>query len=227
MRVVTIDGPAGAGKSTVARTVAERLGWRFLDTGAMYRAVTLAALRRGVDLERRAEVAALARSLRVELPPGRVLLDGEDVSDAIRTRDVTGSIRHVADNPEARAVLNGWQRAFAAAHDTITEGRDQGTVVFPDALCKLFLTASLDERARRRREELEARGEPARVSEIRDEIRRRDERDRARAVAPLAPAPDAIEVDTTGLPLEAVIGRVLELVTAALSSASEEGRPIP
>jgi cytidylate kinase len=221
MRVVTIDGPAGAGKSTVARRVAERLGWRFLDTGAMYRALTWAALRQGIDPADQQAVAALAERLTISLPPGRVLLDGEDVSQAIRRPEVTAAIGPVADNPRARAVLARAQRAFAAEHDTVTEGRDQGTIVFPDALCKFFLTASLEERARRRRDELAARGEDPTVplEAILDQIRQRDARDEGRAIAPMRPAPGAIVVDTTGLTLDEVVTLLLDSVARALEAS--------
>lgn len=218
MRVVTIDGPAGAGKSTVARCLAERLGWRFLDTGAMYRAVTWAALRQGIDPADQPAVAALAERLTISLLPGRVLLDGEDVSEAIRRPEVTAAIGPVADNPRVRAVLARAQRDFAAQHDTVTEGRDQGTIVFPDALCKFFLTASPEERARRRRDELAARGgdAPVALETILDQIRQRDARDEARAIAPMRPAPGAVIVDTTGLSLDDVVNRLLDTVARAL-----------
>ncbi len=147
MRVVTIDGPAGAGKSTVARRLADRLGWRLLDTGAMYRAVALAAVRAGVDLESDEALAALVETLTVELPEGQVLLDGADVTAEIRTVEVTRSTRFAADSPSVRRRLVTWQRAFAEGEgDVITEGRDQGTIVFPDAARKFFLTATDDER---------------------------------------------------------------------------------
>lgn len=216
MHVVTIDGPAGAGKSTVARRVAEGLGWQFLDTGAMYRAVALAALRRGLDPGERAAVAELAGRLAVALSPGRVLLDGEDVSAAIRSPEVTAATCHAADNPQVRLRLVGWQRAFAAEHDTVTEGRDQGTVVFPEALRKFFLTASPEERARRRHAELVARGMPVVLERVLADQRRRDAQDESRVVAPLRAAEDAIALDTTGLDLDEVVARILNEVRAAL-----------
>jgi cytidylate kinase len=217
-RVVTIDGPAGSGKSTVAREVACRLGWRFLDTGAMYRAVTLAAIRRGLEAGRDADaVEVLAGSLHVELAPtGRVHLDGEDVTDAIRTREVARAIGPLADHPGVRRILVEWQRAFAQGSPTVTEGRDQGTIVFPQALCKLFLTASINERVRRRMGDLKL--DPADATafaNLRAEIEQRDAEDAGRAIAPLRPAPGAFVLDTTGLGLETVVARVLDCVTEA------------
>ena len=205
MRVVTIDGPAGAGKSTVARRIAERLGWRLLDTGAMYRAVTLAALRAGIALDCDEALGTLAGRVEVRLPPGQVLLDGEDVSTPIRSVEVTRATGAVADSPAVRARLLGWQRAFAAVFDVIAEGRDQGTVVFPDAPRKFFLTATDEERARRRHAEYAARGEPIAFQDVLRDIRGRDARDAARAIAPMRPAADALVVDTTGLDLAEVV----------------------
>jgi cytidylate kinase len=207
-RVVTIDGPAGAGKSTVARSLAERLCWRLLDTGAMYRAVTLAALRAGVDLESDAALAKLASGVTVRLPPGQVLLDGEDVSALVRGVEVTRASRYLADSMGVRRQLVNWQRAFATEYDVIAEGRDQGTVVFPDAFLKFYLTASLDERARRRHAEYAARGEPITPETVRRDLEERDARDAARAIAPMKPAADACVIDTTGLPLDQVIARI-------------------
>lgn len=227
MRVVTIDGPAGAGKSTVAKRVAERLKWRFLDTGAMYRAVTLAASRRGVPLSDEKAVSGLAAELHVALPPGRVLLGDEDVSEAIRTPHINALISPVADNAEVRRILVGWQRTFASEYDTVTEGRDQGTIVFPGAFCKFFLTASIDERARRRHAELLARGYSAPEEAIREEILERDRRDQNRAIAPLKPAADALIVDTTGLDLEDVIAQVLDEIRRRLDRADSSGDAAP
>jgi cytidylate kinase len=213
--VVTIDGPAGAGKSTVARLLAGRLGWRLLDTGAMYRAVALAALRSGLDLAREGELAELAGGLSVELPPGRVLLDSEDVTTAIRTPEVSQAASRVAVSPGVRSCLVGWQRRFASEFDTVTEGRDQGTVVFPGAFRKFYLTASPEARAARRHAELAARGEPADLATVlRDQIER-DARDARRATGPMCPAPDALIVDTSGLEAPAVLGLVERAVRDA------------
>jgi cytidylate kinase len=207
-RVVTIDGPAGAGKSTVARKLADRLGWRFLDTGAMYRAVTLAALRANVDLKSDAELCALVEKLDVRMPPGKVLLDAEDVTESIRSSAVTESSRFIADSPSVRRRLSAWQREFAATENVVTEGRDQGTLVFPDAFRKYFLTASAEERARRRLVDYAARQEPSSFEAVLEDIRARDARDADRAIAPMKPADDAIIVDSTGLTIERVVERL-------------------
>src|SRR4051794_34771147 len=157
--IVTIDGPAGAGKSSAARELARRLGFRFLDTGAMYRAVTLAVRQRGVDPADADALSEMVGEIRVELAGDRVLLDGNDVTAAIRRFDITTAIHYAADNPAVRGQLVAWQRTAASHDNVVTEGRDQGTVVFPDAECKIFLTAGEEERARRRHNDLLSRGE--------------------------------------------------------------------
>ncbi|WZP00601.1 (d)CMP kinase [Isosphaeraceae bacterium EP7] len=214
MRVVTIDGPAGAGKSTVARLLAGRLGWGLLDTGAMYRAVTLAALRDGVDLSNESALAALVISIRVRFLSDYVELDGQDVTDAIRAVEITRRSGAVADSPSVRARLVAWQREAADDREIVTEGRDQGTIVFPDALCKFFITASPEERARRRLADFRARGDQITYEQVLDDQRLRDERDAARAIAPMVAAPDARLVDTTGKPLEAVVDSLERAVRA-------------
>src|SRR6185437_3310081 len=148
--IVTIDGPAGAGKSSAARMLASRLGFDFLDTGAMYRAVTLAALRAGCHLTDQAALAHLVAAIRLEMPAGQVLLDGEDITPLIRTPEITAASGPIASSAAVRSQLVAWQRALAAERNVVCEGRDQGTVVFPDALCKFFLVADPEERARRR-----------------------------------------------------------------------------
>jgi CMP/dCMP kinase len=214
-RVVTIDGPAGAGKSTVARRLSDSLGWRFLDTGAMYRAVTLAGLRSGLDLVNESVLADLVEAVRVAMPPGSVLLDGRDVTEEIRSVEVTEASRFVADSPAVRRRLMDWQRAFAQEQDVVTEGRDQGTLVFPDAYRKYYLTATEEERARRRLADYRARGQGDGItfeSVLRD-LRARDARDAERAIAPMKPAPDAILVDSSGMSIEEVVARLVEDVS--------------
>jgi cytidylate kinase len=206
--IVTIDGPAGAGKSTAARELARRLGFAFLDTGAMFRAVALAAMRRGTALDDSAGLTALLARLRLEMPPGRVLLDGEDVNGLIRTPEVSQGASKVAASAVVRPFLAALQRRIAVGRDIVCEGRDQGTVVFPDAGCKFFLTADPEERLRRRARELEAKGQPVDVNELRRAQAERDARDATRELAPMRPADDAVQVDTTGLEFEEVVARL-------------------
>lgn len=198
--VVAIDGPAGAGKSTVARAVAQALGFTYLDTGAMYRCVGLAAARRGVA------PADVAATVRIELGE-RVLLDGEDVTEAIRTPEASEGASRAAADPAVREAMVAQQQRIVAAGDWVAEGRDIGTVVAPDAAVKVFLTASPEERARRRAEQIGAD-----VATVLAEQAIRDERDSTREHAPLAAAADAVELDTTGLTLEDVVARVTALV---------------
>jgi cytidylate kinase len=210
--IVTIDGPAGAGKSSAARELARRLGYRFLDTGAMYRVVTLAAKERGLDFADADRLARMVGEIHVELTGDRVLLDGRDVTKEIRTFDITTSIQYAADNPAVRAQLVIWQRDAANDQNVVTEGRDQGTVVFPHAQCKIFLTADERERAERRFRDLIARGEQVSFDEGLAAQHNRDERDSTRAVGALVKADDAIEVSTTGLTPAEVVARLEEIV---------------
>ena len=213
--IITIDGPAGAGKSTVARALARRLGFRYLDTGAMYRAVALAGLRGGVDWSRPDELAGLARRLDLRLCGERIYLEGEDVTEAVRSSEVTAVTRYAADNPQVRAHLVLLQRAAAAGADIVTEGRDQGTAVFPDAACKIFLTAGAAERARRRLADLRLQGESATLAEVLAAQQRGDREDAARPVGPLLRAADAVELASDGLSVDEVVERIVALAGEA------------
>lgn len=225
--IVTIDGPAGAGKSSVSRQLAQRLGFRFLDTGAMYRAMAWAALQSQVDWQDREELEALASATELELTADQVLVNCVDVTQAIRTPEVTAAIHHVAENPHIRGLLVDLQRRLANAHDTVTEGRDQGTVAFPQAQCKIYLTASPEERARRRVQDLENRGITADFSDILQQQNLRDHRDSTRAVGRLMQTADMVELLTDGLsPLE-VVDRLEEIVsTRRQALASESGHTL-
>jgi cytidylate kinase len=220
--VVTIDGPAGSGKSSVARSVAERLGWQFLDTGAMYRAVAWAALRRGLDPTDAPTVADLAASLTIMLhQDGRVTVDDFDVTDAIRTSEVTAQTRHPAGNPSVRATLVACQRAFAATSHTVTEGRDQGTVAFPNALLKVYLVARPEVRATRRQKEMEEQGKAAVLDEILAEILRRDAEDEARHDGPLRRADDAVLLDSSDMTKDEVVDHLVELIRRRLEARTQ------
>jgi cytidylate kinase len=204
--VIAIDGPAGAGKSTVARAVAAALGWTYLDSGAMYRCVALAALDRGADAGDGSALGELARGIELAVGDGRVTLDGEDVSERIRAPEVTELASRVSTHPQVREAMVERQRDLIAAGRYVAEGRDIGTVVSPDAPLKVFLTASPEERARRRAAET---GEQA--ADVATAQRARDERDRTREHSALRRADDAVELDTTGLTVEETAARVVEL----------------
>ncbi|MEM7478468.1 MAG: (d)CMP kinase [Planctomycetota bacterium] len=209
--VVTIDGPAGAGKSTVARRLAEQLGYDFLDTGALYRCVTLAVLRAGISLSNSIRIAALAESLTIEIHGTTAKINGEDVSQEIRTPKVASAIGLIADNIEVRSTLTELQRKWTQGRNVVTEGRDQGTEVFPDSPCKIFLVASPEERARRRMKELAERGIDMTYEQVLAQQLQRDSDDHARPVGALRQAEDAVEVNTDGLSLEDVVQHLLEL----------------
>jgi cytidylate kinase len=218
--IIAIDGPAGSGKSTVARGVARRLGFTYLDSGAMYRAVTLAAIEAGADLSDGEQLGRLAADAQIRLRERdgddiQVLLGERDVSDEIRTPAVTGSSSQVAAHREVREALLRRQRALIADGNWVVEGRDIGTVVAPDAAVKAFLTADPEERARRRAEELRRRGVEAEADEVHRAMEQRDRLDSTRSAAPLRPADDAASIDTTGLAAEQVIDRILALVEQA------------
>ena len=207
--VIAIDGPAGAGKSTVARAVARALGFTYLDSGAMYRCVALTALRDGIDPDDAEAVGGIAGHLGIELGGGGVTLDGEDVTEAIRSPEVTTAASRVSVHPRVRAAMVDRQRELIEAADYVAEGRDIGTVVSPDAPLKVFLTATPEERARRRAAET---GEP--LDEVRAALAARDDRDTEREHGALRAADDAVEIDTTGLDVDEVTDRVVELARA-------------
>lgn len=213
--IVAIDGPAGSGKSTLAHLLAKRLGYVYFDTGVMYRAVSLAALERGVSIDDEVGLSELAETIRIDVDApsvddGRlytVLLDGVDVTWHIRTSGVDAIVSPVSALPGVRRALLEQQRRVGRRGHVIMVGRDIGTVVFPDADRKLFVDASLEARARRRHEELLQRGERVTYEHVLDEMRRRDERDRSKPISPLVPAPDAIVLDTTALEIEAMVDK--------------------
>lgn len=216
--IVTLDGPAGSGKSSAAQGLAARLGWLHLNTGAMYRAVTFAALERGLDLGDTTALAALAASPVLEFRPGVVRIDGVDPGKALRSEAVNQAIKTVADCPAVRGALVVRQRLLAAGIDLVTEGRDQGTVVFPDAELKVYLTASRDERARRRFAEEASRRPGITLADILAEQDRRDADDMAREHGALRVPADAVEVDTDPLTPEAVVDALVALVMARRSA---------
>ena len=216
--VITIDGPSGSGKGTVAALLAGKLGWNFLDSGALYRLLAFAARNHGVDLTNEEGLKALAAHLDVQFGAAeaghgmRIVLEGEEVTEAIRNAAVGAGASQVAALPAVREALLQRQKAFREAPGLVADGRDMGTVVFPDATLKIFLTASAEERARRRFLQLKAKGDDVNLASLLDEIRARDERDTQRAVAPLKPADDAIQLDSTALTIEQVLGQILSEV---------------
>jgi CMP/dCMP kinase len=217
--IVTVDGPSGSGKGTISRAVARRTGWHLLDSGALYRLVALAGVDAGLDSadERgHGELAARMDARFGSAPDGseRVWLDGRDVTEAIRSEGAGQGASRVAAWPAVRAALLGRQRAFARPPGLVADGRDMGTVVFPEADLKIFLTATPEERALRRHKQLKDKGSDVSLPALSREIAERDIRDQTRQVAPLRPASDACVIDSTGVEVEAVVGQVLELMTA-------------
>ena len=210
--IVTIDGPAGAGKSSVARQLANVLGFQFLDTGPMYRCVVLAALDAGIDLTDQVAMADIASEMKFSTEGDQISLNGQDVTAAIRTQEVTTSIHYAADNPQIRNILVRLQQDFASDVDVVTEGRDQGTVAFPNAECKIFLTASPVERARRRQEQLRQQGEHVDLEAVLQSQQTRDEQDEARELGGLHAAVDAVHVVTDGMKQFEVVEHLERLV---------------
>jgi len=211
--VIAIDGPAGAGKSTVSREVAKRLGFMYLDTGAMYRALALAVKKAGIDPQNDKSLASLCKSLNIRFDAAqaspRIFLNGEDVSEHIRTPEIDMLASKISAIAVVRQEMTRLQRAVAEkAGRAVAEGRDMGTVVFPDAKCKFFLTATLEERARRRYEERRQRGEKVDPAQVARELKKRDEQDEKRALAPLKPAEDAVIIDTTQLTIDEVVDKI-------------------
>lgn len=222
-KVLTIDGPSGAGKGSIAQLVAKKLGWSLLDSGALYRLTALAALRLGVSFDDEQGLAQVAEKLDVQFIPSeygepvRVLLGGEDVTNDIRTETAGNNASKVAPLAAVRAALLQRQRDFAGSAGLVADGRDMGTVVFPDAKFKVFMTASAQERAERRYKQLKAKGEDVKIAPLLKEIEERDARDMARKNAPLKPADDAYHIDTTGLSIEDVLKKVVDFIEGKAS----------
>ncbi len=207
--VIAIDGPTASGKGTVAQRVAEQLGFHYLDSGSLYRLAALAALRQGQDLADAAAVARVAANLDVAFRDGKTLLEGQDVGDQIRTETASQNASRVAALPSVRAALLSLQRNFRVSPGLVADGRDMGSVVFPDAVLKVYLTASAEARAERRTKQLKEKGMSAIMSDVVKELRARDERDMNRPVAPLKHYPDAYLIDTTGISAEAAVQEIL------------------
>jgi len=208
--LIAIDGPSGVGKSTTAKRVAQQLGWGYLDTGAMYRAAALALQRAGTALDDRPGLTAVLAGLRIQQRGVREFLDGEDVSEAIRTPEITRMVTPVSADAQVREVLVEQQRRIGAQGGWVVDGRDIGTVVFPDACCKVFLTASVEARAGRRFRELQAKGAAQPLAEVAADLQRRDLADSTRAVSPLCKAADAVELDSSDMTLDQVVAWIVQ-----------------
>lgn len=219
--VVAIDGPSGAGKSTIARRLADRLQFTYIDTGAMYRAVALWGCRQGVDMEDMHRMEQLAAAAEIALQRGRIELNGEDVTDEIRLPEVSNGASKIAVIPGVRRAMVAKQRAIRERASVVMEGRDIGTVVFPDAEVKIYLDAQIAERVRRRREEMRAKGQEIDPDLLTAQMRERDMRDSTRADSPLSQAPDAAYLDSTNLSIEQVEEAILKIVRARVANGKE------
>jgi cytidylate kinase len=220
--VIAIDGPGGSGKGTIAALLAERLGWRLLDSGALYRLVAVAAMDRGIAADDEAALGSLAAGLDVEFAVADhgmvVWLDGEDITSRLRSEEVSAFSSRAAALPAVRAALVHLQRGFLRPPGLVADGRDMGTVIFPDARLKIFLTASAEARAKRRHKQLKEKGESVNLSRLFREIKKRDDRDRSRAVSPLMAAPDAHLIDSTELSIDEVLQKILKLLEESRAS---------
>lgn len=215
-KIIAIDGPAGAGKSTIAKRLAKELNITYLDTGAMYRAVTLKAMRAGVALTDETRLADLARGCKIEVVTSseeqKIFLDGLDVTREIRTLDVTNNTKYIANTAEVRKIVVNWQKKIAEGQNIVMEGRDIGTVVLPHANYKFYLDADIHERTRRRLKEIEEKGNSADKNQLGRDIAARDKKDMERDTGPLCKAEDAIVIDSTGLSIDEVVGKMLKVI---------------
>jgi len=221
--VITIDGPSGTGKGTLSQLLSEQLKWNLLDSGSLYRVLASAAKQHGIALNNEAALAVLAEHLDVQFKPvqgghSRIILEGDDVTDPIRTEECGSAASQVSAFPKVRAALLARQRAFREMPGLVTDGRDMGTVVFPDAILKIFLEADLDERVHRRHQQLKEKGIQVGLNELKQDLILRDQRDKERFVAPLKPAVDAVVIDTTGSTIEQVLANVLKLARSRIAA---------
>ncbi len=214
--VITVDGPSGSGKGTLAQRIAETLGWHFLDSGAIYRVLGLMVERAGISGDNVDKITEMAKNMPLSFDQGMVLLAGEDVAGAIRTETIGNAASKVAAIPQVREALLAWQRNYAKAPGLVADGRDMGTVVFPQAAVKIFLTASAEERAQRRYKQLKGKGLGVNLARLTEEIRERDERDSKRAVAPLIAAESAYQLDSTAMSIDEVYEQAMFNISMAL-----------
>lgn len=215
IKIITIDGPSGTGKGTMANLLSQHLGWRCLDSGALYRLVGLAVKRAGINTENVEKVSEIVRNMDINFRPDGIRMSSEDVTNAIRTEEIGNMASKIAAIPEVRTELLAWQRDYVQEPGLVADGRDMGTTVFPEARLKIFLTASPEERAKRRYKQLKEKGLDVNLKNLIEEIRKRDDRDQNRSVAPLRAADDALVIESTRLSIEDVFNRILEQVRIA------------